>query len=342
MGHPAHVHLFRNACKILKDKGWGVFIQAREKEVTRQLLSGYGLDYFPGSVKRSGISVCWELLEWFKIARRIIKQEKIDITVSIGSPAMAWAAKISGIPHLAFNDTEISVTQRLLYSPATSKIFTPACLKKSFGRKQVRYYGTHDLAYLRPEYFQPDKNILEQLGVEEGEKYIILRFVSWQASHDLIHRKTESDFKVQMAQKVSKFCKLFISDESSLPAQLEPYRLKNISSDKLHDAMAFAYAVIGDGSTTLTEAAVLGVPALYISSLANSLGVIDFYKKYGLLEAVQSPAEAMLALEDLLDETKQSKREDLRTAMLNETIDVTSYIVEQCEKNIIERVKRVK
>jgi len=44
-----------------------------------------------------------------------------------------------------------------------------------------------ELAYLHPNYFSPDLSVLELLGVKKGEKYAILRFVKWNANHDLGH-----------------------------------------------------------------------------------------------------------------------------------------------------------
>ena len=45
MGHPAHVHFFKNTIKNLKRDGHQVKITARNKEVTLALLKAYGLDY---------------------------------------------------------------------------------------------------------------------------------------------------------------------------------------------------------------------------------------------------------------------------------------------------------
>ena len=42
-----------------------------------------------------------------------------------------------------------------------------------------------ELCYLHPNYFTPDPHVLNMLGVKRNEKYVILRFVSWDASHDI-------------------------------------------------------------------------------------------------------------------------------------------------------------
>ena len=43
--HPAHVHFFRNAIQIWKDRGDEVLVLSREKEVANQLLRGYGIEF---------------------------------------------------------------------------------------------------------------------------------------------------------------------------------------------------------------------------------------------------------------------------------------------------------
>jgi len=337
IGHPAHVHLFKYPRKILLQKGWEVFVLAREKEVTRSLLRDYGIDFIAGTTKRIGVSIFIELLQWYSLARKVIENHDIDVVASIGSPAGAWAAKNSGIPHLAFNDTETALSQRMLYKPASTWVYTPACLLADYGPKQVRYNGTHDLAYLRPEWFSPDISVKEEMDIGRDEHYIILRFVSWQATHDWGQKHMGVEFKRAIASCAKENHRILISAEGYLPSDLEQYRLR-IRPSRLHDAIAFASAIIGDGSTTMTEAAALGIPALYISPFANSLGVVEFYKKYGLLSSVDSEDEGIQTLNALLSNPNSENRKLLRQKMLSETIDVASYIANQCERAFLKCV----
>ena len=334
IGHPAHVHLFRNARNILIKRGHRIFMTARKKEVTHQLLNEYEINYTSCSTYRAGLRRGIELLEWLTIVKRVIKKNKISIVVSIGSPAAAWAAKMYGIPHIAFNDTEISYSQRILYAPASVKIFTPACLLADYGPKQVRYDGIHDLAYLRPEYFKPDPMVKKEMGVKGNEKYVILRFISWDATHDWLHQKTGINIKSDIIKAVAKENKVFISAEGKLPPDIEVFRLK-LPPNRLHDAMAFAAAVIGDGATTATEAAVLGIPSLYISTpkFINSLGCIRFLsKEYKLLDTIKISNFRSKDLEEFLNSPRLEERAKERARLLADTIDVSTYIADRCEE----------
>jgi len=46
IGHPAHVHYFRNFIKIMQLKGHEFLISSRDKEVSHILLEKYGIPYF--------------------------------------------------------------------------------------------------------------------------------------------------------------------------------------------------------------------------------------------------------------------------------------------------------
>ncbi len=45
IGHPAHVHYFRNFIKIMTEKGHTFSVTARDKEVTFTLLDKYKIPY---------------------------------------------------------------------------------------------------------------------------------------------------------------------------------------------------------------------------------------------------------------------------------------------------------
>jgi predicted glycosyltransferase len=63
----------------------------------------------------------------------------------------------------------------------------------------------------------------------------------------------------------------------------------------------FATLYFGEGSTTAAEAAMLGTPAIYVSSLAGSLGYTgDLEQKYGLLYNFRDQEPALKKAGELL------------------------------------------
>ena len=333
IGHPAHVHLFKVAREKLMAQGHQVFFMARDKEITLELLEKLEIPYILGTKQKKGLKAALELWPLFWKIFKFIKAHKIDVIASIGSESGSWAAKVRGIPHIAFNDTETAPEQRMLYLPASTKVYTPACLYGDWGPKQIRYAGTHDLAYLRPEHFTPDDSVLDELGLEKGEKFAIMRLVSWSATHDVVSGdKSQESLLVDVFQELSKKYKVFVSGEANLPAELEPNRL-SLPPHRMHHAVAFASALVGDSATMTTEAAVLGRPALYvtISRYINELGCIKFLSKdYKLLDTLDWKEFSIAKITQFLDDPRWGERETERARLLNETIDVAGFIAEQC------------
>ena len=92
---------------------------------------------------------------------------------------------LARVPSLVFDDTEHAKIEHALLDPFASTICTPSCYRGNLGSKQVRYDGNHALAYLHPNYFTPDPAVLAEMGLKPDDPYIIVRFVSWDASHDV-------------------------------------------------------------------------------------------------------------------------------------------------------------
>src|SRR4030065_2233793 len=147
IGHPAHVHYFRNFIKIMEGKGHKFFVSARDKEVTQSLLNHYQIEYTSRGKGRTGlIGKLFYLIEadykLFKSAKKI----KPDLSLSFGSAYGAQVSKLLGIPHIAFDDTEHAKIEHLMYVPFTKCILTPDSFKRNFGNKHIRFTGSMDMA----------------------------------------------------------------------------------------------------------------------------------------------------------------------------------------------------
>lgn len=62
MGHPAHVHFFKNAIWELEKRGHQVKVTAREKDVTLELLGAYKIPYVVRGRLSTGEPVATETL----------------------------------------------------------------------------------------------------------------------------------------------------------------------------------------------------------------------------------------------------------------------------------------
>ena len=282
IGHPAHVHYFRNFILKSKLKGDIVYISARDKEITHQLLDYFGLEYFNRGTGGKGF--LGKIIYLFKgvfLLYKYARTVKPDLLLSFGSPYASQVSKIIKKPHIAFDDTEHAKFEHLLYVPPAKYIFTPLCFKKNFGKKHFKFNGYMELSYLHNKYFNPNENIKNDLGVKNGEKYIIIRFISWDASHDFGHKGILTENKIKAVKEFEKYGKVFISSEGKLPRELESYRIP-IASNQMHDALAYASLLYGESATMASECSVLGTPSIFLDN--SGRGYTDEQEnKYGIV-----------------------------------------------------------
>ena len=326
IGHPAHVHYFRNFIKIVEKHGHLVLIISRNKEIEQKLLRSYCIAYVD---RGKGANGFWGKFKYFFKAVYILykkaKNFKPDILLSFGSPYLSFVSKIINKPHIMFNDTEHAKLSHLLSDPFSKEIITPACYNKSLGGKQIRIKSFMELCYLHEKYFKPDSSILKLLGVKKDERYIILRFVSWNASHDVGQAGFNVKTKYELVKELSKFAKIFISSEEIIQENFKKYQIK-IPPEKMHDALAFATLFIGEGATMASECTMLGIPAIYVNSL--SAGTLEEQVRLGLLFSFRNSKGVLDKIRELLmDDDYKRKLHSKHIKMIKDQIDPTAFMV---------------
>ncbi|MBA3898615.1 MAG: DUF354 domain-containing protein [Bacteroidetes bacterium] len=326
IGHPAHVHLFRNFAKDMLEKGNSVLFTTRDKEMAIYLLKVYNFEYHSfGKPYKGIISKIIGLFLFnyrlFKVARKF----KADIFLSHGSIYAAQVSSLLGKKHISFEDTG-NMEQIHLYKPFTKVILVSNSFKKTFSR-QIVYNGYHELAYLHPNQFKPNRDILKTYGLDQDEKLILLRFVSWNATHDLNHKGLTLVRKIEIAQTFTKYGRVLISSENELPEELLPFKIKIKPEDIFH-VMAHCSLVFGESGTMASEAAVLGVSAIYIDSTSRDY-TQEQEKKYGLVfnfaeddEEIGKAIKKSISI--LENNTNQFKLG--REKLLKEKIDVSAFL----------------
>ena len=336
IGHPAQVHLFKHLIWNLEKGGHECKITAVDKEVSLRLLNVYGFDYeVVGTAKSSLFSKATEMINIEYKLYRIAKSFKPDILVGAsGNIYIAHVSKLLRKKSIIFEDSEHTRLEHFLYTPFVAVLCTTTSFKKNFGNKQIRYNSYDELAYLHPKYFTPNQAVLDDLNLNNDDKFVLLRFVSWTASHDI----GQSGFNFKNEQDLTEFIKalekrglqVLISSEKKLPSSLEPYKVK-ISPEKMHDVLYFAQMYIGEGATMAAEAAVLGTPTIYVSSIP--LGYLDELRdKYGLVYTCWGYENALKIAKSLLSNPKLKEEwQNKKGKLLKESIDVTEFMVKFIE-----------
>jgi predicted glycosyltransferase len=265
--HPAEVHHFKHLYWQLSQQGWTFLFVAKHKDVTADLLRALKLPFILFSSSKPNVlkkvfCIPYDVIRFYAIVRRF-RPAFLFSNLSIHA---SWVAAVYPLVHIAFVDTEHRRLLDFLTLPFAHLKFTPQSYQRRLGRFHFRYAGNHELAYLHPKRFKPNADILNVLGLEADEKYVLLRFVAWQAFHDVGLHGIPITLKKRLIAELEKNRRVFISSESTLPEELKTYQL-NVPPDRIHDVLYYADAYIGEGGTMASEAACLGTPAVYINAL---------------------------------------------------------------------------
>lgn len=331
-GHPKDVNVFKNVIIQLQNKGHEIKIVTKNKENIKKILNEYNFQYEVGPYYKSFVGKIFGILMNDIWLYKLGKKYDPDIFISPGSPYSAHASKLLGKPHIAFPDTEIATIALKLMLPFTDKVYTSTSFYLDLGPKQERFNSYYELAYLHPKYFTPRKDVLSKYRLKEN--YIILRLSALSSHHDLgasgFSFKTEYELK-KYINSLEKYGKVIISSEIVSWETIKDYQI-NIEPKDLHDILFFAKLCIGEGATMASEAAILGVPSIYVSNTRR--GYLDeLENKYDLAYTIRDKSEALnkaifLLQIDNLKEKWQSKKE----IMLYEKIDIVEFIVNMIEK----------
>ena len=325
IGHPAHVHYFRNMIKLMEQSGHSFLITARDKEVTQDLMKYYKLNYI--SRGKGSNNLIGKIVYTFKADWQILKLCKKwspDIFISFGSPYAAHVAAFMGKPHIAFTDTEHAKLGIIGFANFSEVIVTPKCFLNNFGSKHIRIDGYFELGYLSPKYFKVNLNVLNQYFNEN--KTILFRYVSWNASHDIGQKGISDSSKISLAKFFRDKCyNIYISAEGPLPREIEKYRIRIDPSD-IHSFITGVDLFIGESGTMANEAALLGIPTVFVNSL--DAGVFQEEVKYGLLYSLRNERDLFPLIDRLIqDKNIKTKHENAQRAMLKDKIEITDFMV---------------
>jgi uncharacterized protein len=330
IGHPAHVHLFRPFAHEMQKRGNSVLFTCRQKEFEIELLKAADFKFKCfGKHYKKIYGKIWGLVK-FNIQMFFTSLKfRPDVFLSHGSLYAAQIAWILRKPHISFEDT-YNFEQIKLYKPFTKAILVGDYPHPSLGEREISFRGYHELMYLHPNIYKPSASVLDSLNLKPGDKYVILRFVSWTASHDVGHKGFTMENKMTVVKEFSKYAKVFISSEKPLSKELEKYKIP-IRPEQMHDAIAFSSLVFGESATMVSEGAILGVPGVFVND-ANILYLKEQEEKYDLVyNFTESPEDQQRSInkgiEILSQEGVSNNWKTKRDNLLKDKIDPTAFLV---------------
>ena len=328
IGHPGHVHLLKYVAKNLQQKGHQVFYSVRDIPVAKRLMDKYEMPYFDLGKKSDSISgKAWTVVKQDFELLRFVRKHRIDIGLSSGI-VLSHVSRLTKMKSIMFDDDDDAAEGFVVKygHPLTDVVMTPLAIKRATG-KAVYYHGTHELAYLHPNYFKPDESVLERAGLKQGEKFFVMRFVALKGHHDVGQAGLSSEQKVKLVNLMKNHGRVIITSERAIEPEFEQYRLP-VAPEDMHSLLYYASLFVGDSQTMTSEAAVLGVPAFKCNTFAGRLSVPNMYESYGLCKSFTPDRfEDMCAeIGDLLSGTSlQQEWKEKRERFLNDMIDPTAF-----------------
>ncbi|HLW09284.1 MAG TPA: DUF354 domain-containing protein [Fermentimonas sp.] len=327
ISHPAHVHYFRILYKLLQRKH-DVTVICKSNESIRELLDYHNINYLSLGEKGGNLLSKIGKQTLFNIkALNVLRDKKID--VALGN-CTVHASLFSRCNNVIFDDDDQDVQPltKHFVSPFSTTVLSPDTLSYENLKNAVYYPGYHELAYLHPKRFAPDKNILRKYCLKEGEPFFILRFNAFKAHHDIGMGGMSLQNKRDLIKLLNRYGKIFITTEDPIEKEFESYKVP-VRPEEMHSLMSFATMFISDSQTMTSEAAVLGVPAIRCNSFVGRLSNIEeLEKKYNLTYGfLPKDFDWMLYRIKTLLENPNLKDEwrEKRNRMLEDKIDVTAF-----------------
>jgi predicted glycosyltransferase len=327
--HPAHVHFFKGFWREMIDRGHEVLITAREKDVAVPLLDRLDIPHQVLSRQRTGLGLGLEMITRTSKLISVARKFRPDVMTGIMGPSIAVAGRLLRTPAVIFYDTEFATQTNWFAYPLATAVCTPECYQGRVRGNHITYPGYHELAYLHPNRFEPQRARLASFGVSADEPYFVVRFVSWEAIHDTGEVALNLKQKRTLVDALRSRGRVVITSEAPLPPDLEKLRSTGPVED-VHHLMAFARLIVGESATMASEAAVLGTPAVFIATTGRGY-TDDQERRYGLVRHFKDAQfeDALDCVNTLLDSsTLEESARAARAQLLRDKIDVTQWMVD--------------
>ena len=238
---------------------------------------------------------------------------------------------VNGNVIININEDDAAVVPKYaqLSYPWADEILTPVvCDNGKWNEKSIKYDSYHELAYLHPHHFTPDRSVVEKYFSTDSP-YFLIRFAKLKAHHDTGIKGISTEIAQRLIDILKPYGRVFISSERELEPQFEPYRI-HIKPIDMHHVMAFAELYLGDSQTMAAEAGVLGVPFLRFNDFVGRIGYLreleDVYHlgfgiKTNEVDKLYDIVGSLIAMEG-----RREVFQKRRTKMLSDKIDFASFL----------------
>lgn len=300
MTNVAHPVVLRPLVELLERDGHEVEISARPLSHTLDLLDAWGHRYtaigrYGGASKAGKARAAVD-----RIARllRFARGRRFDHALAHASADLPPVCRVLRIPNTTMFDYEWATLQHHVICRLATRVLVPEAIPperlRRYGAKPpklVRYPGLKEEYYLAD--FEPDRSVLEKLGLPEGEPLCVVRTPP---SYALYLGGSENELLPPLLQRLERqHCwTVVLTRTPEQRAAVNSLGLeRTITPERAQDGrslVALADALVSAGGTMNREAAVLGTPVWSI--FEGPLGGVDeLLVREGRLKILRDPEQ---------------------------------------------------
>lgn len=305
--HPAHAHFYRGLVATLISSGVQAQIIARDKDVTLALLESFGFSYeLPPVAKSEGSSfaAAVELVARSRAIRRLIRQSSARVVLTRNPSGVLAAVGTSAKSVFDTDDGRHAGRHYWLSRPFADVVTSSHLDPENHGPRHRRYPGLKAQMILHPAHFRANIGIRKLYDIH-SERLFVARFSDYTAAHDAYAKGISSDARVEALGRLGKAGTLLLSREGQGLRLFHRGRDEQgvaVPPEDFHHLLADADLYVGDSQSVTAEAAVLGVPALHLSSFSGRLFYLNYLEKRHLITSFNEGEERafLRALDALL------------------------------------------
>jgi predicted glycosyltransferase len=326
--HYPHLNFYKNAIKILKEKGIEIKVVVRPRgnliSIFQKEFPDTSFDIL-GQHRKSISGKIFDLFTRDLALLKYIKKNHCDIGTAVGSINLAHANFFLKKPSIIFSDDLEYKLVTNLVKPFATHLVIPAC-SVSNGQNLLKYKGFKELAYLHPNYFHPNKRVLEPYNIEPNE-YVFIREVS----------NSSLNYKNLEMGRLSKLLEYLEEMELKILLSIEDKSLVNLFEDKciilkepvedIHSLLHYANLTISSGDSMARESCLVGTPAIYTGG--REMAVNSELIKRSLMFKQNNGQQIENKIKYLIDkDVKKDVGIRVKKLIKNEWSDTTQVIID--------------
>lgn len=256
--HPADVNFFKHAITLLRKNGHTVLLTVMQRGALVEIVNRELGECTPIGYHRGGIRKITAITARVRSLRRYIIANTPDVVSSFSFyPAAACWGK--GIRSVIFHDDPEYRVQFALCRLWSTRLIVPEFCRVT-GRNIIHYRFLKEWSYMDPSYRKASSGTIKGLS---KKSYIIVRDVS-KASLNYAHASA-MDYEPIITQATAQgYTVVFSLEDKTRKKQCKDCIVLQEPIDDIIGLLVNSAALISSGDTMVREAALAGIPSLYV------------------------------------------------------------------------------